>query len=39
MTYLLIFNGDFWTDFVKGLIFGLFIALMLSYFYKKNRKK
>ncbi len=39
MVYLLIFNGDFWSSFIKGLIFGLAIALLFSYFYKKKKEK
>jgi hypothetical protein len=33
-----LFTGDFWTDIIKGAIFGLGIGLIISYRYKKNKK-
>jgi len=33
-----LFTGDFWTDILKGAMFGLVIGLIISYRYKKNKK-
>ena len=38
MINLLFLDGDFWTSFIKGGIFGFAIAIMLSYLYKRNKK-
>ena len=38
MNYFLFLEGDFWTSFIKGAIFGLVLAIGFGYIYKKKKK-
>ena len=39
MINLLFLDGDFWTSFIKGGIFGAVLVLVLGYVSKKKKKK